>query len=205
MITLQQDVDVDSRVSYVAVNNYSIASLYGEVLSENLATEKDVMVINGAGMNDEDTVQMITSIREYLGESELDSIPEFTLKKIYEDGTFATEEYVQSLFKENDLAPVVICLDEVSTACFYQAMIDYNMVGQIKLFGYYQSDTILTGIKQRVIQSSVTVDTTSMGIAAVDAYLEYANSGYVSDYISVDAVMINYDNVEEYIEEVEDE
>ena len=109
------------------------------------------------------------------------------------------------MFKENDLAPVVICLDEDSTASFYQAMIDYNKVGSILLFGSNKSSTILTGIKQGVIASTVFVDAASIGEAAANAYIEYRDTGYVSDYISVDAKIIDGENIDGELQEVENE
>jgi len=127
------------------------------------------------------------------------------VKQVENNETFATEEYVQNLFKDNEVTPVIICLDEVSTTCVYQAMVDYNMVGQIKLYGFYQSDTILTGIKQKVIDSSVTVDAIGMGQAAVDAFIEYRDTGYVSDYINVNPGVINFENVDDYLVEEDDD
>lgn len=205
VITLQTDVDSENRISYISANNYSIATLYGQKLVDTVSDNDSVVIIDGSKDSEDATNQIVASIREYLGEEGVSKLPDFDVNIIESDETFATEEYVQNLFKKNQISPIVICLDEVSTACVYQAMIDYNKVGAITLLGYYQSDTILTGISQGVIDCTVSIDTDSMGQSAVEAYLEYINSGYVSDYISVEAVIIDGDNVMEYIGEVADE
>ena len=129
----------------------------------------------------------------------------FDLRIIEDEEQFASEEYIQNLFMKNDLAPFVICLDEDTTTSFYQAMIDYNKVGQIHLYGNYKTPTILTGIQHGVIKSTVSIDAESMGSAATKAFIEYRDTGYVSDYINVDTQIIDLSNVDEYLEEGSDE
>ena len=49
------------------------------------------------------------------------------------------------------------------------------------------------------------MDASSIGKAAAQAFAEYKDSGYVSDYINVDAFNIDKSNVEEFLQEVSDE
>ena len=206
VFTINSDVEVDNRISYIGSNAYSIASLYANSLVENLTEEKNVMVIGGNSVSLTAATTYVNNIQTAMAGMELPVGPlEFDVRTVESSDAFATEEYVQNLFKENDLAPVVICLDGESTASFYQAMIDYNKVGQIMLFGTNESPTILTGIKQHVIVSTVNVDAVDIGQAAAEAYVEYRDAGYVSDYISVEAQIIDGSNVAEKLQEVEDE
>ncbi|MCR4694618.1 MAG: substrate-binding domain-containing protein [Pseudobutyrivibrio sp.] len=199
VIALQTDVATDARVSYISANNYTMATLYAQALLSVLNDGDQVMFIQGPEVNAADAAALIANVQEQVVAADLNVQPTFELRAVDSKDAFATEEYVQNLFKENDLGQVIICLDELSTTRVYQSMIDYNKVGTIKLLGYYQSDTILTGIKQRVIESTVTVDATNIGVSAVNAYMEYRDTGYVSDYISVEPSIINADNVNEYI------
>ena len=163
-------------------------------------------MLGGNTVNPSVASTFVNNIQTALDGADLVNAPlEFETRTVESKDAFATEEYIQNMFKENDLAPVVICLDQESTESFYQAMIDYNKVGQIMLFGSNTSDTILTGIKQGVIVSTVYVDATSIGEAAAEAFIEYKDAGYVSDYISVDATIIDMTNVDEKLTEVEDE
>ena len=73
------------------------------------------------------------------------------------------------------------------------------------LFGSDKSSTILTGIKQRVIASSVYVDSKALGQAAAEAFIEYKEAGNVSDYISVEAKLIDASNVADELQEVDGE
>ncbi|WP_167511309.1 sugar ABC transporter substrate-binding protein [Pseudobutyrivibrio xylanivorans] len=200
VITLENDVLGSSRVSFVGVNNYTIAKLYTQSLMDNIVKQKHVMVLGDSTINETAANNFVNNMQEALATEDLVNAPlEFDIKIIESDDAFATEEYIQNIFIKNELAPIVICLDATSTECFYQSMIDYNKVGQVLLFGNYESQTIYTGIKQGVIKSTVTLDATSMGETAVGAYIEYRDSGYVSDYINVEPKIIDSTNIGDYM------
>ena len=206
VFTIGSDADLESRISYIGANSYSVASMYGTALVDNVKTKAKVMVIGANTVNENMESTFINNLQTSLiGENKDNVNLQFEARAIAETGPFAIEEYVQNMFKENDLAPIVICLDEETTAAFYQAMIDYNEVGSILLFGSDKSQTILTGVKQHVISSSVYVDADALGKAAAGAFAEYRDTGYVSDYISVDAKLVDSGNVEEELQEVDNE
>lgn len=206
VITLENDVPVDARVSFVGINNYTIANLYATSLEKNIVKQKHAMIIGDSTINEATANTFVNNIQEALADKEIVNAPlEFEIRIIESDEPFATEEYIQNLFKKNELKPIVICLDAVSTESFYQAMIDYNKVGQILLLGNYESQVIYTGIKQGVIKSTVTMDADSMGETATKAFIEYRDAGYVSDYINVEPRMIDESNIGDYLKEDGDE
>ncbi len=206
VITLESDVVDSKRVSFVGVNNYTIAQLYAQSLVENIVKQKHVMVIGDNSINETVAGNFVTNIQEALSGENLVNAPlDFDVRIIEDDNAFATEEYIQNLFVKNQLKPVVICLDATSTECFYQYMIDYNKVGQILLLGNYESQAIYTGIQQGVINSTVTLDADSMGESAAKAFLEFRDSGYVSDYINVEPKIINNTNIGDYISKENDD
>lgn len=206
IFTLETDAEVEGRISYIGANNYSIAGLYGDSLVKNLVKQKKVMVLGGNATNETEINAFVNNLQTVLDGADLVNAPlEFETRTVESTDVFATEEYIQNLFKKNDLAPVVICLDQETTESFYQAMIDYNKVGQIMVFGSSSSPTILTGIKQGVIVSSIYVDGESVGESAAKAFVEYKNSGYVSEYISVEAKTIDKSNIDQVLQEVDND
>ena len=100
---------------------------------------------------------------------------------------------------EKTLPDVIICLDEISTSCVYQAVVDYNKVGEIDIIGYYDSESILRAIDRNVVRSTISIDTAEMGQYSVMALDEYRKNGYVSEYFSVDTNLITAENVKEYL------
>lgn len=200
VITLESDVNPADRVSFVGVNNYTIANLYAKTIVPDLSDSSKVMIIGDSSSENSNTASLINNLQEAISTEMPGADIEFDLHIIEDDDPFAAEEYIQNLFMKNELAPFVICLDEDTTTSFYQAMIDYNKVGQISLYGNYKTATILTGIQQGVIKSTVSIDAQSMGNAATKAFIEYRDTGYVSDYINVDTQIIDMTNVSDYLE-----
>lgn len=96
---------------------------------------------------------------------------------------------------------VLICLDELSTTCAYQAVVDFNRVGQIDIIGYYDSEAILRGIERNVIHSTIALDTKELGEYSIEALEEYRETGHVSDYFGVDTDLITIENVRDYLED----
>ncbi len=206
VITMDSDVAKDQRISFVGVNAYTVANLYADSLLDNLVKQKHVLVLGDSSIDESQTSTFVTNISENLSGADIKNAPlEFEVRLVESDDAFATEEFVQNIFKKNEVKPIVICLDANTTECFYQAMIDYNMVGQVLLLGNYETPAIYTGIKQGVIKSTVSMDAEKMGISAVDAFSEYRDLGYVSDYINVEPKLIDASNIDSYIEEVADE
>ena len=211
IITMQNDCAIDYRTSYVGVSAYSMAQLYADQLSTIMIAEPepsepvDVLVLEGPTANESSVGILVTGIQENL--ASVEGIPSFTVERQYieDSDAFSTEEFVQDMFQKEQLPDIIICLDELTTTSVYQTMIDYNKVGQLQLLGYYQSDAIFQGISQGVISCTVTVDAQGMGQSAVDAFAEYKDTGYVSDYIMANVSLIDKDNVSEYMQEVDDE
>ena len=114
-------------------------------------------------------------------------------------GAFDAEESIRDIFMEEQLPDVIICLDEISTSCVYQAVVDYNKVGEIDIIGYYDSESILRAIERNVVRSTISIDTEEMGQYCVTALDEYRKNGYVSEYFSVGTNLITMQNVKEYL------
>ncbi len=206
VITMDSDVAKDQRISFVGVNAYTVANLYASSLLDNIVQQKHVMIVGDSSIDESQASAFVTNMSEVLSEAEIKNAPlDFEVRLVESDDAFATEEFIQNIFKNNEVKPVVICLDENTTECFYQAMIDYNMVGQVLLMGNYESPAIYTGVKQGVIKSTVSLDAEKMGMSVVDAFSEYKDFGNVSDYINVEPKLIEKSNVDSYIEEVADE
>jgi len=203
VFTMGTDVNEEYRNAYIGANSYTIANMYGSALLSKLDKQKTVMILGG---NQAQADSFATNIQTVMDKMTLpNGTLKFETRVVDSKEVFATEEYVQNLFLENDLASVVICLDGELTESFYQAMIDYNKVGQILFFGNNKTATILTGIKQGVISGTVYIDAESLGQNLTEAYIEYRDSGYVSDYINVDATAVDSSNVSQQLQEVDND
>lgn len=100
---------------------------------------------------------------------------------------------------ENQLPDIIICLNELNTTCVYQAVVDYNKVGQVNILGYYDSETIINAIDRNVIYATISIDTMQMGRFCVDALTEYNTYGNTSQFFMADIALINKENVALYL------
>lgn len=207
VVTLITDCPDSRRKSFVQASAYNLGREYGEqVLAGMNKVDDDVIVVMDTSYNDSTQNIVYLGIQDTIkaGLNANESVNVSALLVNSKD-SFSTEESIRTLFmNDENEADVIICLDEMSTASVYQALVDYNKVGETRLLGYYVSNTVLDGVEQGVIEATVSVDAKELGEYGVFAISEYLESGYVSEYFSVDSEIINKSNVFEYRKKVDE-
>ena len=199
VVTVMGDDTTSNRKSFIGVNYYNLGREYGRQVLLAGEDVQEVLVLMSTSMPDTSQNIIFSGIQETLVEAGRDDIRVYAAA-IEGDNTFAVEESVRDVFLEQSM-DVLICLDELSTTCAYQAVVDFNRVGQIDIIGYYDSETILRGIERNVIHSTIALDTGEMGEYSIEALEEYRETGYVSDYFGVDTDLITIENVRDYLED----
>lgn len=217
VVTILHDCMGTSRISYVGISNYNLGSEYGkliisaaEEMKQQMKEQQPVRILILVDKNSADTSQnmIYTAIQETIEKEGLGK-EEIAVETagISNNGAFSAEESIRDIFQDSEYQPdVIVCLNELNTTSVYQTIVDQNKVGQVMIIGYYDSDTILRAVERNVIYATITVNTEQMGSYCIEAMNEYLETGYVSDYFSVDFTLINSDNVKEYLRsEGEDE
>ncbi len=204
VVTLYSDSTGSSRCSFVGAGNYDIGREYGRQvlkIGKNKRESQDVMVLVDANSGDSSQNIVWSGIQEtILQENDSDEIAyRLSMTAIDDSTTFTVEESIRNLFMQEEVPDIIICLNELNTACVYQAVVDYNKVGEVRILGNYSSDTILKGIYRSVIDATVTVDTSQMGRYCVEALAEYELLGNTSDYFAADITLIDKNNISYYM------
>ncbi len=197
VVIVLKDNNLGIRTSFVGVSNYNLGREYGrQVLSITDKEVRKVLVLMNAETQYTSQNIIFSGIQETL-----DGYTDIQVRAaaVENKGAFDVEESIRKLFMEKTLPDVIICLDEISTSCVYQAVVDYNKVGEIDIIGYYDSESILRAIDRNVVRSTISIDTAEMGQYSVMALDEYRKNGYVSEYFSVDTNLITAENVKEYL------
>lgn len=198
VVTVLKDNSQGIRKSFVGVSNYNLGREYGrQVLSIADKEVKDVLVLMSADAQDSGQNIIFSGIQETL-EQDGGGIRVRTAA-VENKGAFDAEESIRHMFLETELPDVVICLEELFTSCTYQAVVDYNLVGEMDIIGFYDSETILKAIERNVVRSTISIDTQEMGQYCVQALNEYRSNGYVSEYFGVGTNLITTQNVREYL------
>lgn len=205
VVTLYGDNTHSARCSFVGVGSYNLGREYGRQVLK-LAAAKDTedplkvaVLMNAHALNSTQNI-VCSGIQDALEQEKLqESEIQMSLITVDDTNTFSVEESIRDIFMDQTLPDIIICLNELSTTCVYQAVVDYNCVGEIAILGYYDTDTILKAIERNVITATISIDTEQMGAFCVDALQEYYNYGYTSQYFTADVTVIDQSNVEEYL------
>lgn len=204
IICIGTDIYGSARQSYVGISYYTLGQTYGQCLLPLYdKTALDVLVIGS--LEDHATGQnlVISGLQDYLMQHGASSWFNMTSQTVGDGKSFSVAEAVSDLFLSGDLPDVLICLDETTTTCACQAVVDSNHVGEVAIYGYYMNDSILDAIQKEVISGTLTVSTQEIGKTAVDNLEEYLSTGFTSEYSAIGIETVTPDNAEEFIEEEE--
>ena len=196
VVTVLNDCNESDRISFVGINSYQMGQIYGEQILNLLKDGMNrVLVLVNTSMEDVNTnlmySQMNAVVEEGKSRAQKVEISAYTIDSI---ANFEAEEVIRDIFINSENLPdILICLDPVSTECAYQAIVDYNEVGNVNIVGYYTSDTILNGIHKGLIPAAVTIDTEEIGQYSIDALNEYLSVGHVSNYFNVGLSIVTKD------------
>ncbi len=197
VVTVLKDAPESSRKSFVGINSYNQGQTYGKQVREVVGEgRKKVTVL----LNSDSREATQNTIYSNITEMVVGMGVEVESALVNAQSTFSSEEDIREIIMSNNPPEVLVCLTAIDTLSAYQAVVDYNMVGDIDIIGYYDSDLILSAIEKSVIHSTMMIDAKQMGAYCVEALTEYRQNGQVNDYFSVDISVINRNNVREYME-----
>lgn len=201
VVTVLSDCYKSSRQSYVGAGSYNLGREYGRQIIKVATKEtKKALVLMDSKADDSNQNIVINGIRETLANEGNHLNLELELEAIDSASSFGADEAIRSmLVNMEELPDIIVCLNEKNTLSVYQAAVDYNIVGQIDILGYYTSNTILQAVDKGILTFTVAIDFEQMGVTCVDALNEYLETGYVSDYFMLEVNTVNQINVKEYL------
>ncbi len=219
VVTLYNDNTKSTRMSFVGVGSYNIGREYGKQIN-NIVKEKRrdsiesdnigqrsplrIAVLVNADAGDSGQNIIISAIQDSLRQVNITDA-EYAISTVAVDNTnaFAVEESIRDIFLMEDIPDVILCLNELDTVCAYQAVVDFNKVGEVYILGYYDSDSIVSAVDRGVLYATIAIDTKQLGeysVKALDDYYEYGNT---SQYYSADITLISQDNIAEFLKKEE--
>lgn len=205
VVTVLTDSYDSMRKSFVGIGSYNLGREYGRQIVR-IATKDTRRVLVLMDMAAEDSGQNIifNGIKETLANEGNHLELELATLAVNSDTAFGGEETIRGIFQkklldEEELPDIMICLNEKNTISVYQAAVDYNLVGQVDILGYYVTDTILNAISRNVIAATIAVDAEQMGVSSIKALDEYIETGHVNDFVTMDVNAVTPNNVKEYL------
>ncbi len=203
VVTVLEDDAASKRLSFVGLNSYQMGDVYTEQILNYLNPDvTEVMVLTDSQTKDAGTGLVYSQIVKEVEQRKLPkqqvNISSFSVDSSVD---FNTEEAIRDIFVDGSSLPdIIVCMDEVITECVYQALVDYNEVGNIDIIGYYYSDLILEAVQKKIIPATIALDTAEIGTYSINALEEYASLGYTSNYYSVGLNVITEENAPVFME-----
>jgi ribose transport system substrate-binding protein len=200
VVTLLRDEADSGRVSFVGVSSYKMGELFGEQLSSLLDGEKKDVCLLIDSQTDETAANLIYSrIALALNSENKGDMASLSISRIDSENEFETEEAIRNILMEDSRPDILICSSLVQTESALTAIIDYNLVSDLQIIGYYATDTTLSAVRRGLIPAIITIDPRKAGETAMEALDEYVMRGNVSDYFTISLDLVNPENAYLYI------
>jgi ribose transport system substrate-binding protein len=201
VVTILEDDSDSQRISFVGLNSYQMGDAYAEQALRFLNEDTtDIMVLvdslSKSSARNLIYSQIVKSVDQKKADGQTVQVSAYTIEN---EADFESEEAIRDLFVNSETLPdIIICMDEIMTECVYQALIDYNKVGDINIIGYYYSDMVLDAVSKGTIPATIALDTEEIGTYSISALEEYRKLGHASDYYSVGLHVITQDNITQF-------
>ncbi len=222
VVTLYGDCTKSDRLSFVGVGSYSIGKMYGSQIIDIIKEKRREELLESETIEDRSQVKItvlvnadtkdagqniiISSLQDAIYQGNVtDAEFAVSLAAIDNTNSFSVEESIRDIFLGDNVPDVIVCLDELSTACTYQAVVDFNKVGEVNILGYYGSESIINAIERGGIYATISIDAEQLGEYSVTALSDFLEFGTTSEFYLADITLINQDNVDEFRKEEGDE
>ncbi len=203
VVMVLEDDSSSRRISFVGLNSYQMGDAYTEqVLGLLKPGRTEIMILADSEGGDVDTGLVSSYMARTVEQRKAqDQTVDISVQSVDSSSDFNAEEVVRDIFMDEEGLPdVLICMDEVITECAYQALVDYNEVGNVDIIGFYYSDTILDAVARGTVPATIALDMAEIGRYSVDALDEYLSLGHASSYYSVDLNVITRENAAAFAE-----
>ena len=206
IIALMENDSKGQRSGYAGINSYEQGQAYGKLLS-TLVEENDihkVVLVTNGGSNEAEGARssdvIYSSIIEYINSNNLSDTLEISVQPLNTASVFNSKRDMQSLLTKDNRPDVVICTDINATLSSLQTLVERNLVGKVFVLGSYVSPELIDYIQKGTLYGTVAVDPYELGRVALNALVELAEYGRTNDYMPLEMLLIDRDNVSEYAE-----
>ncbi len=201
VVTIMGNAPHCSTQSFVGVSDYQLGVAYGEQVTACMdENTENILILLRQTQNDITQNQIYTQISKAVLKKEPDPDKiHIEAKNFLSTDTFETEEAIRDILQDKNGPPdILVCMEEETTECARQALIDYNMAGCVKIIGYYTSENVLKAVEKGLIPVTCRIDTKQLGMYSVKALTEYCREGRVSSYYNVDVSFVDQDTAKKY-------
>jgi ribose transport system substrate-binding protein len=202
VVTVLTDNKNSARKSFIGMNDFSVGTDYGNQIifaardsGKQSGETVSVLVIMNSKDSNQNTI--LSSIQDKVASANpVGPKIKLTTEIITSSTSFSIQENVKDLLDSYTVLPdVIVCLSDINTRSVHQSIVESNRVGNTRILGYYDSDTVVKAIERGSIYATFTVDTEQMAKFCVEALNEYKSMGNVSAYFSTDYELVTLNSL----------
>ncbi|MCR4999237.1 MAG: substrate-binding domain-containing protein [Lachnospiraceae bacterium] len=202
VVTLMEDVSQSQRISYIGINPVSLGTSYATKLIDMIPDDEEeynITVLLTDERVDGNQYEIFTQINtELVKHEKTEGRVSCVANRVATEGFFLADEDIQKLFRNNeDIPDYIVCFSTAATEIAYQAIVDYNLVGQVQVVGYSLSEMTRKALDTGVVKTTLVFDTKQMGTESVDALIEYGQTGYTNAYYGVDVKFVGEEDLKD--------
>ena len=201
VISLIRDASDSRRVSFVGASNYQMGEMYGDQILKLLKTgDNRVCLLTDSANSSVASNLLYSQIANYVKNAEPAGCRiDLYTKEVDSHSDFEAEEVIRQVLMDDHVPDILICVNSVQTECAVTALVEYNMVSDVQVIGYYASQGILSSLRRDLLPVVITCDAGQVGRLSVTALTEYLDTGHVSDYFDIDLTAVTVENVNRYV------
>ena len=189
VVTLLDDAANTNRISFIGVSSYDEGRAIGNQIIK--LVKEDASVKNVTVLTSEERKE---SVQDMVYTAILEQVKPLNLQMnnlaINGESSLRAAEDIRNIIMEDEAPDLLICLNPSDTLAAYQGVVDYNMVGKVKIIGFYDTELIPSAVEKGIVQSAVQINGAQMGIYGVEAIHEYINNNRVSEFFPVDIQIV---------------
>ncbi|PHS36326.1 MAG: hypothetical protein COA82_01750 [Alkaliphilus sp.] len=206
VVTLNEDLPLRSRITYVGINRYNMGLVVGETIAKKTGGSGKLAVIEQKGFlrkgeqnitkKTDLMIQGINDVFERYDDLSLEVV-RYIERGVLRAGTVATE-----ILQEYPSINAIYSTDGQSTLGIVQVLIDNNRVKDFVLVSFGDNEGVLHYIgKGDIIEATIVTDYKEIGKSAVRAFYEYKTTGVAKSHVNVPMQVVDENNVESYMKE----
>ncbi len=201
VVCLMRDSSDSGRISFVGASNYQMGELYGEQILRLLKEGGNRVCLLTDSANSQAASnllysQIVSAVKNGLPEG---CSADIYTKEVDSRSDFEAEEMIRGILMDGQTPDILICVNSVQTECAEAAIVDYNLVDEVQVIGYYASAGILSALRRDLLPLTITCDAKQVGELSVGALNEYLDTGHVSDYLDITLEAVTSENVNRYV------
>lgn len=201
VITLGGDAPSSARHGCVGVENYALGNVMGDMLVSLFPACNNTVIFV---QNEREAWQVSDRIFAAGINNVMRKHPRINVEFLPTgEESLTIETTIRDVVLQKRELDAIICRSAEDTVTCANAVIENNLVGNIRIIGYNENEEILEYIQKGIVEAAITTDGETIGKNAMESFLSYYRYNWTNEFISNRIDVIRAENVQTYLDKYE--